>query len=108
MQEWTDSSQSHCLSALQAFALSRADTADSTLAIQMMQVSLRLSVMLLGSKICVSSLSDGCSIGVAVNHGSMPCKYASHTCMGDLHSAHPCKLDLLIIPHVENSYVMLH
>ncbi len=39
MQEWTDSSQSHRLSALQAFALSRADTADSTLAIQMMQVT---------------------------------------------------------------------
>lgn len=37
MQEWTDSSQSHRLSALQSFALSRADTADSTLAIQMMQ-----------------------------------------------------------------------
>ncbi len=49
MQECTDSSQSHRLSALQSFALSRADTADSTLAIQMMQVSLLLSVMLFGS-----------------------------------------------------------
>ncbi len=40
MQEWNDSSQSDRLLALQAFALSRADTADSILAIQMMQVRL--------------------------------------------------------------------
>ncbi len=85
MQEWNDSSQSHRLSALQSFALSRADTADSTLAIQMMQVRLLLSVMLLGSEICVSSLSDDCSIGVAGG----PWQYAMQACILYMHGRSP-------------------
>ena len=89
MQEWTDSSQSHRLSALQSFALSRADTADSTLAIQMMQVRLPLSVMLLGSKIKghqgFASLSADCSVGVACKSW----QYAMQACIPYLHGRCP-------------------
>ena len=107
MQEWTDSSQSHRLSALQAFALSRADTADSTLAIQMMQVSLPLSVMLLGFTICVSSPSDDCSIGVA----GQTWQCAVQACIPYMHGRSPFNTPVQVgrVAHstCQNSYVML-